>query len=284
MQSTAEIRLSIGTKSYRIRSDDTYLRAMRRGTLPRIEAAVRRALGANRFEPRMVRLYSTLVRPQDVVLDIGANIGCTSILFAQMARRVVAFEPVPKTFAHWQRNIEASGHLNCSGMNMALGDENKTAQINYTESNRSGAFVSDSVVGAGESAGIEVRRLDDVVAGLDLPAIDFIKIDVEGYERRVIEGGWSTIAANRCLVQLELNAWCLNAMHRTSLPDFLDFLLDRVPIVYCVEKDSYADIRKIPARWLVMHKNILQQRFKEMVVGFDASRLERFHAAYTEVA
>jgi FkbM family methyltransferase len=283
MQTTAEVRLSIGTKAYRIHSDDTYLRAMRRGTLHSIEAAVRRAVGANRFEPRMARLYSTLVRPQDVVLDVGANIGCTSILFAQLARRVVAFEPVPKTFAHWQRNIQASGHANCFGMNVALGDENKTSQINYTESNRSGAFVSDSVVGAGESASIEVRRLDDLLARLDLPAVDFVKIDVEGYERKVIEGGWSTIAANRCLVQLELNAWCLNAMHRTSLPDFLDFLLDRFPLVYCVEKSSYADLRKIQARWFVMHKNIIEQRFKEMVVGFDASRLGRFYSQYTEI-
>ena len=280
---TTEVRLSIGTRAYQIRSDDTYLRAMRPGTMHRIEAAVRRAVRANRFEPRMTRLYSTLVRQQDVVLDVGANIGCTSILFAQSARRVVAFEPVPKTFAHWQRNIDASGHLNCVGMNIALGDENKASQMNYADSNRSGAFVSDSVAGAGESAVIEVRRLDDLAASLGVPAVDFVKMDVEGYERKVIEGGWSTIAANRCVVQLELNTWCLNAMHRTSLPDFLDFLLDRFPLVHGVENGSYADLRKTSARWLVMHKNIVEQRFKEMVVGFDASRLERFYSQYTEI-
>jgi len=155
--------------------------------------------------------------------------------------------------------------------------------MNYADSNRSGAFVSDSVVGAGDSAGIEVRRLDDLAASLDVQAVDFVKMDVEGYERKVIEGGWSTIAANRCVVQLELNAWCLNAMHRTSLPDFLDFLLDRFPLVYGVENGSYADLRKTSVRWLVMHKNIIEQRFKEMVVGFDASRLERFYSQYTEI-
>ena len=72
-------------------------------------------------------------------------------------------------------------------------------------------------------------------------------------------------------------------MHRTSLPDFLDFLLDRFPLVYGVENGSYADLRKTSARWLVMHKNIIEQRFKEMVVGFDASRLERFYSQYTEI-
>jgi FkbM family methyltransferase len=283
MANTSEVRLAIGGRTYRIRSDDTYLKAMRRGVTHRVEAALRQAVGANRFEPRMARLYAALIRPDDVVLDVGANIGCTSILFAQLARRVVAFEPVPKTFDFWRQNIDASGHANCLAMNFALGDDNKTSHMHYSEANRSGAFVADSVDGTGESAAVDVRRLDDVVGSLGVPVVDFIKIDVEGYERKVIEGGWSTIAANRCLIQMELNSWCLNAMHRVALPDFLDFLLDRFPLVYCVEKGSYANIRKIPVRWHVMHENIIERRFKEMVLGFDSSRLQRFHSQYTEL-
>jgi FkbM family methyltransferase len=283
MSSSSEINLAIGSRSYRICSDDTYLKAMRRGVGHRIEAAVRQAFGANRFEPRMAALYATLIRPGDVVLDVGANIGCTSILFAQQAARVMAFEPVPKTYAFWQRNVGASGHGNCVGMNYALGHESKQSQMHYSDANRSGAFVSDSVAGTGESASIVVRRLDDVAAEIGAHPVDFIKIDVEGYERKVIEGGWSTILANRCVIQLELNSWCLNAMHRVSLPDFLDFLVERFPLVYCVEKGSYADIRKPSVRWHVMHENIMKQRFKEMVIGFEASRLERFLATYREV-
>lgn len=284
MANTSEVRLAIGAGTYRIRSDDTYLKAMRRGRLHRLEAVLRQAVGAHRFEPRMARLHATLIRPADVVLDVGANIGCTSLLFAQLASRVVAFEPVPQTFAFWQQNIAASGHDNCVGLNVALGNENKSSHMNYAEGNRSGAFVCDSVESPDAGTGVEVRRLDDLIASLDVPAVDFIKIDVEGYERKVIEGGWSTIAGNRCLVQLELNSWCLNAMHRVSLPDFLDFLLDRFPFVYCVEKGSFADIRKPAARWHVMHENIIEQRFKEMVVGFDAPRLARFRSQYAEVA
>jgi FkbM family methyltransferase len=283
MATVSEISLVIGSKGYRIRSDDTYLKAMRPGLVHRVEVALRRTVGANRFEPRMARLYATLIRPTDVVLDVGANIGCTSILFAQLAKRVVAFEPVAKTFAFWQHNIDASGHRNCQGINLALGSERKNAQMHYSEANRSGAFVSDAVEGVGEVAEVEVRRLDDVAAELGLDTIDFIKIDVEGYERRVIEGGWSTIVKHRCLVQMELNSWCLNAMHRVALPDFFDFLLESFPIVYCIEKSRFADIRKAPVRWHVMHENIVHQRFKEMVVAFDSSRLERFRSRYKEI-
>lgn len=283
MSSASQVQLVIGDKSYRVCSDDSYLGAMRHGTLHRLKAALRQAVGANRFEPRMTRLHRCLIRPGDLVLDVGANIGCTSILFAQLAKRVVAFEPVPKTFAFWQRNLAASGHANCVGVNYALGSENKTSQMNYSDANRGGAFVADAVDGSGESVTTEVRRLDDVAGQLGVEAVDFIKIDAEGYEPKVIEGGWTTISGSRCLIQLELNSWCLNAMHRVSLPDFFDFLLERFPLVYGIEKYRYADIRNSATRWHVMHENIVKRRFKEMVVGFDRSRLERFYSQYAEV-
>ena len=132
--------------------------------------------------------------------------------------------------------------------------------------------------GGGESAVIEVRRLDSVFPTLGIDKIDFMKIDVEGHEGKVIEGGWESIVKCKPVIQLELNSWCLNAQQRIALPDFLDFLCDRFPIVYGIQRMEYADIRSPSGRWLVMRKNILEQRFKEVVVAFDAPRLEAFRA------
>ena len=47
---------------------------------------------------------------------------------------------------------------------------------------------------------------------------------------------------------------------------------------------EYADIRSPSGRWLVMRKNILEQRFKEVVVAFDAARLDAFRASYKQIA
>ncbi|HEV7412724.1 MAG TPA: FkbM family methyltransferase, partial [Casimicrobiaceae bacterium] len=95
------------------------------------------------FEPLMVSLFGCLVSPQDHVLDIGANIGCTSLLLGELARRVLSFEPSPTTFSFLERNIRASGLGNIEVQNFALGSEPCESQITFAPNNRAGAFVSD---------------------------------------------------------------------------------------------------------------------------------------------
>ena len=68
------------------------------------------------------------------------------------------------------------------------------------------------------------------------------------------------------------------------MPDLLDFLCDRFPIVYGIQHKQYVDIRSKAGRWMVMRKNILEQRFKEVVVAFDATRLQAFRSAYKQIA
>lgn len=279
---TASVR--IGATRFDIASDDQYLRQFRSGAGQVLSNALRRLAGADAFEPRMAHLFSTLIRPGDTCLDVGANIGCTAILFSQLANQVVAYEPTPKTYALLQRNVVHSGLTNIVCRNHALGREDKASTMFYSNSNRSGAFVGDSVVGVGESADVWVKRLDSIDSCQPFDQIDFLKLDVEGYEGKVIEGGWTTILKHRPVIQLELNSWCLNAQHRIALPDFLDFLVERFPIVHGIQRRGFADIGQQRGRWLVMRKNILEQRFKEVVVAFDSHRLDAFYASYSEVA
>lgn len=65
------VRTKINGKSFSILSDDDYL--------DHVEGE---------FESEMVSLFKSLLQPSDTVLDIGANIGCTSLLFGDLARKV----------------------------------------------------------------------------------------------------------------------------------------------------------------------------------------------------
>jgi hypothetical protein len=69
MAATREAMVDIGGKSFMMVSDDEYLDHIHQG-----------------FEPDMVRLFRTLVASSDIVLDIGTNIGCTAILFGDLAK------------------------------------------------------------------------------------------------------------------------------------------------------------------------------------------------------
>ena len=77
-----KITVKIDQKDYVITSDDDYLEGIKNG-----------------FEPNMVEMIKALVNKNDYILDIGANIGCTSILFGELSKRVYSFEPSPTTYS-----------------------------------------------------------------------------------------------------------------------------------------------------------------------------------------
>ena len=255
------VEIAIGAGKYVMSSDDEYLSGL-----------------GQRFEPQTVRLLSTLFSPESVVLDIGANIGCTSILFGQRARRVVAFEPSPSTFAFLRTNVTRSGLPNVELRNHALGATPGRSQLTFAETNRAGGFVSP---GTPTSVGhvteeISVMRLDDVVASLSLDAIDLIKIDVEGFEQSVLEGGRATIGRLQPIVALELNHWCLNAFHRICVPDYLDYLCAMFPLLVAVEGDTYLDVHDPAERYIVMYHHINHLRYVNLVGGFSPHQLGTF--------
>jgi predicted RNA methylase len=73
--------IRIGDSVYFLASDDNYLDAM-----------------GDNFEPHRVDLFRALIGPDDIVADIGANIGLTAILFSSLAHKVFAFEPSPSIY------------------------------------------------------------------------------------------------------------------------------------------------------------------------------------------
>lgn len=257
--------VAIGGTTYRIASDDVYLRDL-----------------GPEFEPPTVRLFDTLTLKEHVVLDIGANIGCTTILFGSRSRQVVGFEPSPSTFAFLTQNLGSSGLGNVELRNYALGDESSEAELAFAPDNRSGGFVTNQTRGATGLVReqIVVKRLDDIVPSLGVPSVDLVKLDVEGFETRVIRGGEKTIREAQPVVVLELNHWCLNALQRISVPDFFDYLRLIFPILVAVEGDQHANLHDNDESYTVMYRHILHQEFAIIVAAFRPEQLARFHASY----
>lgn len=127
------------------------------------------------------------LRADDLFVDIGANRGSYTVLAgAAIGAHVIAVEPVPDTFSNLLANVNLNGmagRVECC--NIGLGD--KEGELIFT------ADASDCinhVLAAGETTGktvaVPVRRLDDLV-GERTPFL--IKMDVEGYEWFVLQGG-----------------------------------------------------------------------------------------------
>jgi FkbM family methyltransferase len=140
-----------------------------------------------------------------LIIDVGANIGQfvnAAKLFYPDAR-VICFEPDPDTFADLTLNTARLTDVELH--NFGLGAKSET--LTFHRHDLSGMSGFGAGLGApAYSRGtteLPVRRLDDAIESSVLP--DLLKVDVEGFEREVLEGGWQTVRRSRyLLIELSL--------------------------------------------------------------------------------
>jgi FkbM family methyltransferase len=135
------------------------------------------------------------VRPGDIVLDCGANIGIfTRKALSRGAALVISIEPAPQTLAALRRNFDAeirAGRVIVYPK--GVWDRDSEMDLMVTDDRAA----ANSVVIARKQATSKVRvpltTIDQIVAELKLPHVDFIKMDIEGAEKPALTGGRNTI-------------------------------------------------------------------------------------------
>ena len=138
------------------------------------------------------RFYEATLRPGMTVLDVGANIGLFTQLFARLvgpAGKVYSFEPAPELGRAVQNSCEANRAANVTFFPYGLGEvnEDRWLQRSFFNSGDNRVRVDASNgTDAGGADRISLRRGDDL---LPAPATaDFIKIDVQGWELHALRG------------------------------------------------------------------------------------------------
>lgn len=143
-----------------------------------------------------------LLRTGEHFVDVGANVGSYTVLAGGAVQaRVTSVEPIPTTFAHLQRNIalnDMTDRVRCC----QVGLSDKAGALRFSSS----LDTVNHVLTQGEelpSVDVSVTRLDDLL-GQDVPVL--MKIDVEGHELAVLQGGAATLGDKRLLaVIMETN-------------------------------------------------------------------------------
>jgi FkbM family methyltransferase len=140
-----------------------------------------------------VRLRSLQhVKNKRVALDIGANVGLWSRDLSKHFEQVIAFEPVAMFRECLQRNVTGA---NLTIKDVALGDQQGMIQMIITEGNTGHTHVDPN----SKNGDTHIVRLDS----LNLQNVDYIKIDCEGFEYRVLQGAKETIQRCRPVVVIE---------------------------------------------------------------------------------
>lgn len=130
--------------------------------------------------------YFRSSNPEPIILDCGANIGIATLFFKSLfpAATILSFEPDPASFHLLEKNISNNALQNVTPYNLALWDENSEVQF-FTDSANPGSLHMSTNVHrlAGTPISVPARRLSDFITG----TVDFLKLDVEGAELRVLQ-------------------------------------------------------------------------------------------------
>ena len=146
-----------------------------------------------------------ILRAGDCCWDIGANIGFYTCLFATLvtdAGRVIAFEPVSATSEFLDKNVRLNGLRNVTLKQLALGDVPGRQRIFLDRPDKAQGTVSLKTAAGAHSETIEIDTIDRLAASLPLP--DFIKIDVEGFQMKVLVGGEQFFSSHGPMIMAEL--------------------------------------------------------------------------------
>ena len=170
------------------------------------------------FEPNEFAFLDRVLKPGMVFVDVGANDGYFTLFAARRvgpAGRVIAAEPSSRERAHLQRNLGRNGLDNVTVVPAAIGAVSGLADLHLAHGvhaghNTLGSFAHDDVVRASLER-VPIEPLDSVIARLGLARVDFVKIDVEGAEAKVVAGASSVLNAMRPLLLLEVNDKALRA-------------------------------------------------------------------------
>lgn len=176
------------------------------------------------------------LRPGFIYVDVGANIGTTIWLFAGKASQIVAFEPIPNLFNTIRKSVIANGVTHVDLRQLAIGDKVGTVKMGDNDNS------SIVTIGDPDSLEIQISTLDMELSNRSV--IDLIKIDVEGFELRVLKGARKLLSIHKPLLLIEVHPGFLK-QYGDSMVELLSFLDD---CEYSVSYYSFLHAQRL-SRW-----------------------------------
>lgn len=142
------------------------------------------------YEPLMVKHFQERIKPDDVVLDIGAHIGYYTLMAAKRVGKkgkVYAFEPNKDNLALLSKNIDLNGYKNIVLVDKAVAKSTKRARLFINPISSGMHSLVDIDNNSTNSIMVDTISLDDFF-DRNPPRISVIKMDIEGGEYLALEG------------------------------------------------------------------------------------------------
>lgn len=204
------------------------------------------------WEPTITAWFQRLLRPGDVVLDVGANLGYFTLLSSRLVGstgHVFAVEPGRRNRERLTGNLQLNGARNVTVLPYGAWDAADRAVLR-TKKGGSGTATLGVVEHSVREEACELVRLDEVVPREYWPRVKLIKIDVEGAEYRALHGLLPILhAAPAASIICEVNPDG-EAQFGNSPAELCELLADMGFTIYTLHNDiaplSYIEQREVP--------------------------------------
>jgi FkbM family methyltransferase len=217
------------------------------------DAAVTPGLRSGAYEPHLTAVFERHCRSGMTVVDVGANLGYFSLLASKLvgpAGRVVALEPNSENCRLLLSSLRLNGTSNVDLLPVAA-DEAPGWAYYATHVGSNGGLVDDDNLLSRFGTVVPTFRLDDLVDR----KVDFLKMDVEGAEGRVVHGATRIIEKDRPIVTTELKEEMLQRVSDRSVADYLSYFGDLGYLPTLLDKESgaerpYPSMRALLDEWV----------------------------------
>jgi|ETNmetMinimDraft_13_1059891.scaffolds.fasta_scaffold01996_6 FkbM family methyltransferase len=191
------------------------------------------------FEPNTVSCIKKLCKEGMTVIDIGANIGCHTLLFAKIvgdSGKVIAFEPMEWALKKLRRNINLNNiDNNIIVEKMALSNKKEIKELLFKSS---WTIDSKKLPESQIPQKINMETLDEYVSSNGIEHIDLIKLDVDGYEFKVLKGAFKTLKTHKPVIITEIGFYSLERVG--------DKAEDMLSLLESIGYQSYSEKNLIP--------------------------------------
>lgn len=169
------------------------------------------------------RFWSDLNLSGMTVYDVGAFHGLLTLFFASRAKNVICFEPNTRNYKRLTENLALNGMRNVEVLKVGVGSRRETLRMVGSPLMPGGASVDTNVGAELSRTGVKtveeeisIVALDDQISGASLPAPDFIKIDIEGWEIEALRGARHTLELYKPMVFLEIHGETIREKKRKA--------------------------------------------------------------------
>jgi FkbM family methyltransferase len=212
--------------------------------------------GRTHIESELANIFAIVdTLPADaVIVDGGTNIGFFSVPVAHRTQgrdiRIIGFEPQRQLFQALSGSLAINGYRHVYLHNCGLGAEPGIAQlpaVDYSIAQDFGTVSLSDETTVAEDGWMNDRVVDITsIDAMELPRLDFFKLDVEGYEVPALTGALATIKQHRPWIWVEYFITGADTIKQAlnDLDDYAFFIMDYQNML-CAPREKLADIKMV---------------------------------------